>query len=154
MGEVLAPLALLAAVIYAFVNFAKLVANADWNGVKTQGIVWIGSIGGVLLVAEATVFGDKIDVYGIALSELGWANKIVIGLVPAAIGIVGYDVKKTFDRSDSSRTLPLFDRLPTGGKRNLEGLAVYEPSVTEPRISGPDAPVVDDGHDAEDPRIQ
>lgn len=146
MGEVIAPLAILAAVIYGFVSFAKMLRNGDTNGAKTQAVVWLGSIGGVYLVAES-FFGTKIDVYGTPLADLDWATKLVVGLVPAALGIVGYDLKKAVDGSDTANSLPLFDKLPTGGTKSIEGLAVFD-DPTLPADGGTE----EDGHDAEDPR--
>lgn len=165
--DVIVPVAVLAAVIYALIGFAKLVRNADWNGAKTQAIVWAASILGVVLVSVSEL-GSRIDVLGIPLDDASWPLRIIVGLVPAAIGITGYDVKKAIDNSDTSNSLPLFTHLPgaLGGKKQqsveAESLEEYaaafpatqsaEEAFGEAGSEEPPPGVVapEDAHDGED----
>lgn len=97
---------LLAALIWAFVDFLKNLRAADWNATVTQLIVWASGVAGVFLIG-ATQFAKDTHINGQVLTDLDGASKLVVGLLFSSLASGAYQVKKAVDSSDSAKQPPL-----------------------------------------------
>jgi len=101
------PILVLGLVVYTLTNLVKYVRAADWNGVITLLTGWIIGVAAVWLVG-ATVWGETITVGGTqSLSLLSAPEKLLVGLVVVSAASGLYDLKKSFDNTDSASTPPL-----------------------------------------------
>lgn len=103
----IAPLLLLGALIYKFIDFLKYVTNKDWNAAGTQAIAWLAGVAGVFLFASTT-FARTNEIGGMSFAALGVGDKVFIGLMATSIFSAAYDFKKSFDNNDSAKTPSLF----------------------------------------------
>lgn len=96
----------LVAIIWKLVDFAKFLANANWNGAITQATVWLSAIAVALLAREAEPF-STIGVLGTTFGELDLAAIVLLalGLGSTASGLV--DFKNAFDNTASAAVGPL-----------------------------------------------
>ena len=98
------PVLVLGLVVYTLTNLVKYVRARDWNGVVTLLAGWVVGIIAVWLVG-ATDWGSSITLGGTkTLDALTWAEKILAGLVVVSAGSSFYDLKKSFDNTDSAQT--------------------------------------------------
>jgi len=98
------PILVLGLVVYTLTNLVKYARNGDWNGVVTLLAGWVIGIIAVWLVG-ATDWGSSITVGGTkTLDLLSWAEKVLAGLVVVSTGSAFYDLKKSFDNTDSAHT--------------------------------------------------
>jgi hypothetical protein len=108
-----APLVLLAALVYKFTSFLKALRNQDWNAALTQLVVWAGGVIAVLLFAQ-TEWAESVAVGASSLADLEFWSQFVLGLEAASLTSAFYDLRKGFDGSDSAREPALFmDSTPT-----------------------------------------
>lgn len=96
-------IAVIAAVAYSLLNFVKLVRNQDWNGAITMASVWVVVLIAIVVIGD-TRWGDTIDLGGMHVSDLSFGEQLLVALVPASFGIVGFDVKKALDNTDSAKS--------------------------------------------------
>ncbi len=98
-----APLALLGALVYKFVDFLKFVKVGDWNAAGTQAIAWLAGILAITLFANSD-FSAGINFGERSLGSLNFISQVVIGLSATSLFSAFYDVKRALDNSDSART--------------------------------------------------
>ncbi len=101
-----APIALLGALVYKFVDFLKFVKVGDWNSAGTQAVAWLAGILAITLFANSD-FSAGIDFGGQSLSSLNFVSQVVIGLSATSLFSAFYDVKRALDNTDSAKTPPL-----------------------------------------------
>jgi hypothetical protein len=97
------PIAALGLTVYTLTNLAKFLTNRDWRSVATLVFAWLVGIAAVWLLG-ATVWGNQINVGDKTLDLLSFWDKVVVGLVITSAGSAFYDLKRSFDRSDSAAT--------------------------------------------------
>lgn len=98
------PILVLGLVVYTLTNLVKYLRAMDWNGVVTLVSGWVVGTLAVWLVG-ATVWGSTITVGGSqTLNALSVAEKLLVGLVVVSAGSAFYDLKKSFDNTDSAST--------------------------------------------------
>ncbi len=73
-----APIALLGALVYKFVDFLKFVKVGDWNSAGTQAVAWLAGIW--LLRFRQLGFSTGIEFGGQSLASLNFVSQVVIGL--------------------------------------------------------------------------
>lgn len=101
------PILALGLVVYTLTNLVKYAKARDWNGVLTLLAGWVVGIIAVWLVG-ATDWGATITVGGTkTLDLLGWAEKILVGLVVVSAASTVADLRKSFDNSDTATKPPL-----------------------------------------------
>lgn len=98
-----APLVLLGALVYKFVDFLKFVKTKDWNATVTQLTAWLSGVVAITLFAHSD-FGSGIDLGGFSLESLNFVSQIVVGLSATSLFSAFYDVKSALDVTDSART--------------------------------------------------
>ncbi len=101
-----APIALLGALVYKFVDFLKFVKVGDWNSAGTQAVAWLAGILAITLFANSD-FSTGIEFGGQSLASLNFVSQVVIGLSATSLFSAFYDVKRALDNSDSAKTPPL-----------------------------------------------
>lgn len=101
-----APLALLGALVYKFVDFLKFVKVKDWNSSGTQAVAWLAGVLAITLFANSD-FSTGIDFGGRSLASLNFVSQVVIGLSATSLFSAFYDVKRALDNTDSAKTPPL-----------------------------------------------
>jgi hypothetical protein len=106
------PVVALALVVYTFTNFVKYVRNRDWSSAATLVLAWVVGVAAVWLFG-ATAWGNQVNVGEKSLDLLSFPDKLVVGLVVMSAGSTIYDLKRSFDRSDSAATPAL---IPGGNK--------------------------------------
>lgn len=98
------PILVLGLVVYTLTNLLKYLRARDWNGVVTLLGAWVIGIIAVWLVG-ATDWAQTVTVGGLkTLDKLSWAEKVLVGLVVTSVGSVVYDLKKSFDNTDTAAT--------------------------------------------------
>lgn len=98
------PIFVLALVVYTLLNLLKYVRNGDWNAAITLVAGWVIGFVAVWLVG-ATDWGRTITVGGLkTLDLLSVAEKVLVGLVVVSVGSTVYDLKKSFDNTDTATT--------------------------------------------------
>lgn len=101
------PILVLGLVVYTLTNLLKYLRARDWSAVVTLLGAWLIGIAAVWIVG-ATDWAQTITVGGLkTLDALSWAEKVLVGLVVMSTGSVVYDLKRSFDNSDSAATPPL-----------------------------------------------
>jgi hypothetical protein len=110
----LVPIVALGLVVYALTNFAKFLTNRDWKSAVTLIVAWVIGVLAVWLLG-ATIWGAQINVGDQTLDLLSFWDKVVAGLVVASSASFGYDLKRSFDGSDSAATPPMVP--PPGPKQ-------------------------------------
>lgn len=101
------PILVLGLVVYTLTNFVKYVRNREWSAVVTLVAAWVVGVLAVWLVG-ATSWAETITVGGTeTLNTLSFPEKLLVGLVVTSIGSFGYDLKRSFDNTDSAATPPL-----------------------------------------------
>lgn len=103
----IAPLVLLGALIYKFIDFLKYVMAKDWNAAGTQAVAWIAGVGGMFLFVNTT-FAESHEIGGIVFARLSAGDTIFLGLMATSIFSAVYDIKKSIDNTDSAVTPSLF----------------------------------------------
>ncbi len=98
-----APLALLGALVYKFVDFLKFVRVKDWNSAGTQAVAWLAGILAITLFANSD-FSSGIDFGGQALGSLNFVSQVIVGLSATSLFSAFYDVKRALDNTDSAKT--------------------------------------------------
>jgi uncharacterized membrane protein len=98
------PILVLGLVVYTLTNLLKYLRARDWNGVVTLLGAWvIGTI--AVWIVGATDWASTVTVGGLkTLDMLSWAEKILVGLVITSVGSTVFDLKKSFDNTDSAAT--------------------------------------------------
>jgi hypothetical protein len=103
------PILALGLVVYTLTNLVKYARARDWNGVLTLLAGWAIGVLAVWLVG-ATDWGATITVGGTkTLDLLGWAEKILVGLVVVSAASTVADLRKSFDNSDTATKPHLVD---------------------------------------------
>jgi hypothetical protein len=98
------PILVLGLVVYTLTNLLKYLRAGDWNGVVTLLGGWLVGLAAVWLVG-ATDWGATITVGGTkTLDMLSVAEKVLAGLVVVSAASTVYDLKKSFDNTDSAQT--------------------------------------------------
>ena len=105
------PIAMMVALVFAFVDFLKGLTNKDWNSVTTQLIGWAAGVAGVF-IAGSSMFASEIKIGSQSLNALDSPTKLFVGLMIASTAKVAFDVKKALDGTDSAATPTL---LPGAG---------------------------------------
>lgn len=101
------PIAVLGLVVYTLTNLLKYLRNQEWSSVVTLLAAWLVGFLAVWLVG-ATTWGQAITVGGSqTLNALSFVEKLLVGLVVTSVGSFAYDLKRSFDGSDSAVTPPL-----------------------------------------------
>lgn len=98
---------LIGALVYSATNLLKYFRAKDWNGVLTQLVVWGAGVVAVFL-GSATDFADSHLINDIALGDMNWATKTLLGLMATSLFTFGHDVKKALDNRDSAQMPSLF----------------------------------------------
>ncbi len=98
-----APLALLGALVYKFVDFLKFLRAKDVNAAGTQAVAWLAGILAITLFANSD-FSEGINFGGRSLGSLNFVSQVIIGLSATSLFSAFYDVKRAIDRSDSAKT--------------------------------------------------
>ncbi len=98
-----APLALLGALVYKFVDFLKFVRARNWNAAVTQLVAWAAGILAITLFANSD-FASGIDFSGKTLDSLNFLSQVIIGLSATSLFSAFYDVKRAIDNTDSAKT--------------------------------------------------
>jgi hypothetical protein len=96
------PILVLALVVYTLLNLVKYLRASDWNAVITLVAGWvIGSLA-VFLVGESS-WGSTVTVGGTqTLDQLSFIDTLLVGLVVVSVGSAVYDLKKSFDNTDTA----------------------------------------------------
>jgi hypothetical protein len=103
------PILALGLVVYTLTNLVKYAKVRDWNGVLTLLAGWAIGVLAVWLVG-ATDWGATITVGGTkTLDLLGWAEKVLVGLVVVSAASTVADLRKSFDNSDTATKPHLVD---------------------------------------------
>jgi len=106
------PIVALGLVVYTLTNFVKYVRNREWSSAVTLVLAWVVGVAAVWLFG-ATAWGAQVNVGEKSLDLLSFADKLVVGLVVMSAGSTLYDLKRSFDSSDSAATPAL---IPGGNK--------------------------------------
>lgn len=94
--------ALLAALVYKFLDFVKFVTNKDVNSIVTQLGAWVAGVAGVFVVA-ATQFAGTVKITDtLNLDQLDTPTKFVTGILIGSGASTLIDFKKARDNTDSS----------------------------------------------------
>jgi formate hydrogenlyase subunit 3/multisubunit Na+/H+ antiporter MnhD subunit len=98
------PIFVLALVVYTLMNLLKYLRARDWNAVITLVGGWVVGFLAVWLVG-ATTWGSTVTVGGTkTLDQLSFPEILLVGLVVVSVGSAVYDLKKSFDNTDSAAT--------------------------------------------------
>lgn len=98
------PILVLGLVVYTLTNLVKYLRARDWSSVVTLLAAWLIGIAAVWLVGS-TDWAQTVTVGGLkTLDKLSWAEKVLVGLVVASTAVFGYDLKRSFDNTDSAAT--------------------------------------------------
>lgn len=125
-------LALMGTLVWKLLDFAKYFRAKDWNGVFTQAAAWGAGVA-VVFLGSATDFAT-VHINDMALGDLNYASKILLGMLATSLLSVGYDFKKAFDRSDSAQTPALL----TGEYAPVNvGQVVVSPAPPTPAYTSP-----------------
>ncbi len=98
-----APLALLGALVYKFVDFLKFVKAKEWNSAGTQLIAWLAGILAITLFANSD-FSAGIEFGERSLGSLNFVSQVILGLSATSLFSAFYDVKRAIDNTDSAKT--------------------------------------------------
>jgi hypothetical protein len=98
-----APLALLGALVYKFVDFLKFCRVKDWNSAGTQAVAWLAGILAITLFANSD-FSAGIDLGGRSLGSLNFVSQVIVGLSATSLFSAFYDFKRAIDGTDSAKT--------------------------------------------------
>jgi len=84
------------------VDFLKQATNLPGSrrAVVTQLAAWLGATG-VIFLYSASDFGT-FDIGGIAIDNMQWTTKLILGIAVGSAASVGVDFKKAIDASDSA----------------------------------------------------
>lgn len=98
------PILVLALVVYTLMNLLKYLRARDWNAAVTLVVGWIIGFLAVWLVG-ATSWASTVTVGGTkTLDQLSFPEILLVGLVVVSVGSTVYDLKKSFDNTDSAAT--------------------------------------------------
>lgn len=93
----------LAFAINKAVSVVKSLFNQEWNTVVTQAVVWIVGFGGLMLAANADVTSAfALPGFVEPLGELDGASVALLAWILGSTGSFAYDLKKSFDNTDSA----------------------------------------------------
>lgn len=104
-------LALLGTLVYKVLDALKYLRAKDTNAFITQVVSWAVGTGVLALAAASTVAGG-IEVGGKAITDLNFADTLLLGSSVASFASVGYDFRKAFDNTDGAKAPPLLDVSP------------------------------------------
>lgn len=90
----------LAALVIKVVGVIKSVGK-DNNAAITQALVWIIGVGAVL-VAGQSHFAGGLVFSGVKAADFNFWDSVLAGMALSSVGSFGYDLKKSFDNTDSA----------------------------------------------------
>jgi hypothetical protein len=113
------PLALLGALVYAFINVLKYAQARQWGAVLTQVCTWAGGIAAVFLVSASKIgetikftTGTATDRHSYTLTTLDTMSKLVLGLLASSLFATAFNqFIKARDNNDTAATPSLFASL-------------------------------------------
>ena len=102
------PILVVLATVKKVVDFVRFLRARDVNAVATQIVAWLAGFVVIALAAHTPwaaglIFGD------VALSKLGIAAQILVGIAIGSSGSLATDVIKATDNSQSAAVPPLLD---------------------------------------------
>ena len=113
------PLALLGALVYAFINVLKYAQAKQWGAVLTQLCVWGGGCAAVFLVSASKIgetirftVGEGEDKRIYTLTQMDTGSKLVIGVLASSLFATALNqFLKSHDNNDTAATPPMFASL-------------------------------------------
>ncbi len=99
----IAPIALLGGLIYALTTFARRVFPVKVDGWKAQLLSFVVGLGTVFLVSASSLVGTTFKINGIALNDLDFYSKVILGLLATGLfATVPNDLFKAIDNNRDS----------------------------------------------------
>lgn len=104
------PMLVVLATVKKIVDFVRYLRARDGNAVATQLVAWLAGFALVALVAH-TPWAAGLVFGAVALSKLGIAAQILVGVAVGSSGSIATDVIKAADNSQSAAVPPLLGPL-------------------------------------------
>src|SRR4051794_15794831 len=98
---VLMVLVALGSVVFTITNAVRYAFATDWSSLLTQGIAWVSGVLAVFLVSH-TQIGALVVIGTLALSDLHWWDKVLVGIAAASSISVVYQFKQALDTADTA----------------------------------------------------
>jgi hypothetical protein len=108
LGSLVLGVAGMIAITMKVTDFLKQVTNLPGSkrAVLTQLAAWAGATA-VVFLYSASDFGPNVVIGDVAVNDMAWASKVVLGLAIGSAGSAAVDFKKAVDNSDSAAVPPL-----------------------------------------------
>jgi len=98
---VLMVLVALGSVVFTITNAVRYAFATDWSSLLTQGIAWVSGVLAVFIVSY-TQIGALVAIGTLALSDLHWWDKVLVGIAAASSISVVYQFKQALDTTDTA----------------------------------------------------
>lgn len=124
--ETLAPIAMLAFVIFTLVSLARYVRGGDWNGAITLVVAWVIGVVACWLFGESNV-GETLVIPGFStpLGDMNFADLLLAGLVSSSTATAYNEVTGAIDGHRSTAKPHLVD--DSSGDTTTETVVVNRP---------------------------
>jgi len=94
------PIAMIGALCYTLVNFLRYLSAKEWQSALSIGILWVAGFVTIMVLA-ASAYAGSIAIFGITLSTMNIADKIIIALLTSSLYSPVKDLFKSIDNTQS-----------------------------------------------------